>query len=190
MSTALAPPRRRARRRTFSPARLHHHRDAHARQAWWHFLDGQEYGSAISSRTPGYDEKMTVFFADQIALGVREAWARRVRAKIGWGTGSVEGLTHNRNLTPHEANAAPDRFPWFSPGHGPRAPGRLARADPHYLVLRADDLAGCPLASMTFFAMHPTVLPATNRLWGGDAFAVASRELERRMRARASKNTA
>jgi neutral ceramidase len=173
---------------TFAPARLVI-TATHTHAGPGHFLDGQEYGSAISSRTPGYDEKMTVFFADQIALGVREAWARKVKAKIGWGAGSVEGLTHNRNLTPHEANAAPDRFPWFSPGHGPARADERA-TDPRLLVLRADDLAGCPIASMTFFAMHPTVLPNTNRLWGGDAFAVASRELERRMRVRASKNPA
>jgi neutral ceramidase len=40
----------------------------------------------------------------------------------------------------------------------------------------------CPIGWLGFFAMHPTVLPASSRLLGADIFGVASRKLEASLR--------
>ena len=52
-------------------------------------------------------------------------------------------------------------------------------------VLQIMDAANvqCEVGWLSFFAMHPTVLPNTNRLLGADVFGVTSRALESELRA-------
>jgi hypothetical protein len=65
----------------------------------------------------------------------------------------------------------------------------LLAVDPALDVLRIDaydpaapDKKLAPIGSLSFFAMHPTVVEHTNQLFGGDAIGIVSRDVERRLR--------
>jgi neutral ceramidase len=156
-----------------------------------HYFDGTFYGGVMSSRLPGFDEEMLSFLADSIASAVRRAYTARTDAALGWVHSEVWGLTRNRSLEPYLAN----RPPYFV-----RAPDALhlpldqGAIDPALNVLRIDAVAAghpdeplYPIGSLSFFAMHPTVLPNTNRLYGADVDGVVSRAIEREMRRASAK---
>lgn len=90
-------------------------------------------------------------------------------------------LTRNRDLPAFVRNPDP---PW-APGCAERAEHCAIDSNLSVLEVRTSKAAqvpGCPLGSLTFFAMHPTVLSNTNQLLGADAFGVASRVLEAELR--------
>lgn len=171
-----------------------------------HYFDSPAYAGLLSTRRPGFDDVMLQMLSTRIAKGIAEAASRLTEAELRWVTTSVWGMTRNRSLDAYELNGAPPPGPTDRPlcaGQGgvpalatPDEAGRRAleqgpcknvgRAcevvDPLLETLEMRTIGELPLGSITFFAMHPTVLPAHNRLFGADVFGVASRELERQMR--------
>jgi neutral ceramidase len=148
-----------------------------------HYFEGVDYGGALSTRLPGYDEHMTEFLANSIAKAIRTAMQSMVPASMAWHEkDALWGLARNRNLAPHRENDAADLFPWAASAP-PGLDDDLRAIDPRVSVLGFADADGCALGALSFYAVHPTVLPHTNRLWGGDTHAVTSRVLEQRMRA-------
>jgi neutral ceramidase len=139
-----------------------------------HYLESQAYGGALSSRYPGFDKRMLEFLAAQIGKAITEANRNKKEATVRWVHGSEPSLTRNRSIDAYRMNA-----------NAASADDELTAIDPALDVLEiAEAAGGKPLGSLTFFAMHPTVLPPTNRLFGGDVFAVTARVLEREMRIR------
>ena len=102
------------------------------------------------SLDPHYMDRLALAIEDSVA----EAWASRVPAQVGAGTGSVEGVGVNRR--------SPDQRP----------------IDPQVGILRVDDDAGHPRAVVVNYACHPTVLGPDNLLASGDfpAYTVARLE--------------
>jgi neutral ceramidase len=154
-----------------------------------HYFEGEFYGGALSTREPGFDPKMVAFLSDEIAGAVVRAIKNAHPARLAWSHSFLWGLTRNRSLKPFEQNDPP-YVPGAECGAGSPPAGALPdeRAiNPCLDVLWIDevdaegDVVG-PIGSISFFAMHPTVLPNTNRLLNADADGVASREVERRMR--------
>lgn len=140
-----------------------------------HYLESHAYGGPTSSRWPGYDEAMADFLAERIAGAVRAAWLARAPARLRWVHADVWGLTRNRSLDAWRVNPAP----YLAPGADPALPLDERAVDPALDVLqlqRSSDDA--PLGWLVFFAMHPTVLRASNRLFTGDVYGVAVRALE------------
>lgn len=171
-----------------------------------HYFDAPAYAGLLSTRRPGFDDVMLQTLSSRIASGIAEAASRLDSAELRWVSTSVWGLSRNRSLDAFELNgrslvgplghaecpghegppdlAVPDDAARTDLENGPcKHLGRACEAvDPLLETLEMRETSGRPLGSITFFAMHPTVLPAHNRLFGADAFGVASRELERRMR--------
>jgi neutral ceramidase len=146
-----------------------------------HFLDGNGYAGLGSTQLPGYDPEMVRFLSSRIADAVEQAYRGAVPAKLRWSDGQVLTLTRNRDIQAFVRNPDP---PW-APGCTERS--ELCAIDPNLSVLEVQAVGpggapGCTLGSLTFFAMHPTVLPNTTQLLGADAFGVASRSLELSMR--------
>jgi neutral ceramidase len=141
-----------------------------------HFFESPAYAGVLSSRVPGFDQKMVDFLADRIARAVSEAAAHAAPAQLRWVSGAVWGLNRNRSPEPFRANR-----PAFEPPYPVdlALPTNQQQVDPRLDVLQIEELSGAPLATLAFFAMHPTVLPAHTRLFGGDTHAIASRLLER-----------
>jgi neutral ceramidase len=140
-----------------------------------HYLESQAFGGATSTRWPGFDPRMAEFLADRIAAAIREAFGARAPARLRWVHGEVWGLTRNRSLDAYRL----DDPPYLAADAGVERPFDERAIDPALDVLqlqRQDD--GGTLGWLVFFAMHPTVLPASNRLFGGDVYGVATRALE------------
>lgn len=146
-----------------------------------HYFDGTSYSGLGSTQLPGYDPEMVRFLSTRIAEAIERAYRSAVPAKLRWSDGQVLSLTRNRDIQAFVRNPSP---PW-APGCSDRS--ELCAIDPNLSVLEVDAVGPggaqrCPLGSLTFFAMHPTVLPNTTQQLGADVFGVASRSLELAMR--------
>jgi len=91
--------------------------------------------------------------ADRIASAVVEAHSARREASMAVGVGTVTGIGANRR-----------------PGGGP--------VDDRVTVVRFDDEAGQPLATLVNYGCHPTTLGPNNTLYSADYPGVLCRELE------------
>lgn len=150
-----------------------------------HYFNGASYNGVFSTRLPGFDPEMVSMLTDAISSGIRSAFNDMKRASISWAETDLWGATRNRSLLAYRSNGpAPP---------GPQRPGCVlseeqSAVDPTLLLLRIDELdrEGTrvlgPMGSVAFFAMHPTVLPHTNRFYGADTHGVISRVIEREMR--------
>ena len=158
-----------------------------------HYFESEAYGGAASSRLPGFDDAMLEMLASRIAEGIERAHNRMRPAQIRWAHQSAWKLTRNRSLVAFLSNS-----PRFEPKVQPDPRDRLSdeeRAiDPALDVLQIEETTPethktlGPLGWLVFYAMHPTVLPSSNRLIGADIFGVASRTLEARLRPLRARN--
>ena len=146
-----------------------------------HFFDAENLSGATSSHFPGYDDAMVEFLAERIADGVMRAQGRRRPAQMRWVRSWAWGLTRNRSLPAYRLNP----LPYPSPKNVPEGLTESQRAiDPNLRLLEFRALdpktnePGGPIGSLAFFAMHPTVLPNTNRYYGADVFGVATRLMD------------
>jgi neutral ceramidase len=164
-----------------------------------HYFDEQGYDSTESSEVPGYDQHMVDFLAARIGAGIgraanSERWAelrswhyeREETCNEPHGECGTWGLAWNRSPKAHMLDGV---------GFPANAPAGLCpieqMVDPSLHVMRFDEVdahggRGAPIGEIVSFAMHPTVLPNTNRLIGADSAGALSRILERRLRAEAS----
>ncbi len=152
-----------------------------------HYFESIAYGGAVSSRLPGYDENVVEFLAGRIADGVSKAVAALRPAAARWVHTTAWGISRNRSLVAFRANAPSTFTPRETPD--PRLPADMAAVDPALDVLQLEEIDGGrpprrlgPIGWLVFFGMHPTVLPASNRLFGADADGVASRRIEAELR--------
>jgi neutral ceramidase len=149
-----------------------------------HFFDAKNLNGATSSHFPGYDDAMVEYLAERIADAVMRARANRRPAEMRWVRSQAWGLTRNRSLAAHRLNPRPYPGSEGAPEH---LTGSQRAIDPNLRLLefRALDPGthepGGPIGSIAFFAMHPTVLPNTNRHYGADAFGVAVRLVDREL---------
>jgi neutral ceramidase len=153
-----------------------------------HYLESTFFGDVLSTRAPGFDPNMVAFLSQRIAQAIHQATSHAVVAKLAWGHTGLWGVSRNRSLVPFLQNDPP-----FAPdplcqvaGPLPSLPAERA-VDPCLDVLRIEalDAAGADLGTigvLAFFAMHPTVLPNTNRLLHADVDGVISRDVERGLR--------
>ena len=169
-----------------------------------HYFESPAYSGFLSTRRPGFDDDMLRMLASRIARGISDAFGRTQDAEIQWISSAISGLTRNRSLEAYDLNGStelslqgrpacehvsPPEPPVFNQTaleNGPcKLLGRACQAvDPtvHTLDVRSV-LGSVPLGRLVFVAVHPTVLAAHTRLFGGDIFGVAARELERKLRA-------
>jgi neutral ceramidase len=153
-----------------------------------HYLDDKAFTGTESTRAPGFDPHMVEFLASRIACAVKRAFAHLVPAEARaahfedgeacpTGDCGMWGITWNRSVRAHLSGPAdPPAPPWFT--------GVDAAIDPslHWVELRAQSTR-LPIGALAFYAMHPSVLPNTNRRIGADVDGVVSRLLEARLRA-------
>ena len=156
----------------------------HTHAAPAHYWDATLYNDLTSTRFPGYDEDLVSSLAERIAGAVERAYRTKQPARVRWVQQEVWGLSRNRSLRPFDANE-PRFHPTLPPGL--TLPNEQCAIDPVLRVLQIDqaNTAGDlrrPIGSISFFAMHPSVLPATNHLFGGDTHGVAARVVERDLR--------
>jgi hypothetical protein len=92
--------------------------------------------------------------ADAITQSVVEAWNSRFTARLGVGSGHVEGVGVNRRSSDHQP------------------------VDEEIGIIRVDDEGGRTRAVFLNYACHPTVLGSDNLLVTGDFPAFAVKEIE------------
>lgn len=160
-----------------------------------HYLDAEFYDGTASTQGPGFDPQVVEFLASRIAGAVRDAFLQATQdrqaphpqfTELRWIHGKAWGLTHNRSLSAFQRNRPLGDFGEPSKeAAGALDPSALA-VDPNLDVLELS----VPGAEgkrrvrgwIGLLAMHPTVLSAKNRYFGGDAFGVASRLMEQELR--------
>lgn len=157
-----------------------------------HYFESSAYGGATSTRLPGFDPKMLDALSIRIAAAIHgAAAATAVRpASLHWTRSDVWCLSRNRSLTAYRGNSIhPDFGTPDTCANGDRLTDDRKAIDPSLEVLQIDEVDAAtravrvgPIGLLSFFAMHPTVLPSSNRLFGADVFGVASRALESEMR--------
>lgn len=144
-----------------------------------HYHESMAYGGITSARRPGFDPAMLEFLAGRIADGVVRASAARRPAAIRWVHTTAWKLTRNRSLDAHDANGLPLVA---DPPEGLTDEERAIDPALHVLQIQAADGGRGPIGWMVFFAMHPTVVAPSQRLFTADVFGVASRVLEAELR--------
>ncbi len=149
-----------------------------------HYFESPVFSGVASSRQPGFDALMVDFLSTRIADAIRAAHARLRPAAARWVHTEAWKLTRNRSLEAYRVNPPGLQAP---PPAGMRLSEQEAAIDPALRVLQLEsvDAAGArqlPIGWIVLFAMHPTVVGARNRLFGADAFGVASRVLEAELR--------
>lgn len=159
----------------------------HTHAGFGHYFGAAQYTSIFSSRLPGYDPELMLELAQRIAGAIKQARAQAVPAQLSWRhANDFWCFTRNRSLPAYLLNRP--AYVAEAPPPCARAAPELAAIDPALDVLRVDALpstAGAPLApigSLSFFAMHPTVVSSTNQMFGGDVAGVISRGVERELR--------
>jgi neutral ceramidase len=153
-----------------------------------HYFGAAQYTDIFSSRLPGYDPALVEEMATRIATAIRDAARCKKPARLAWGHDQTFWCqTRNRSLDAYRLNHAP----FIAPGAPACALGKpeLLAVDPAVDVLRIDryDPAAPtkslgPIGSISFFAMHPTVLGHTNQLFGGDTAGIVARYVEQELR--------
>jgi neutral ceramidase len=152
-----------------------------------HYFGAAQYTGIFSSRGPGFDEGLMRAMANRIADAVLVAMTNLRDVRLSWShTSSFWCHTRNRSLAAYERNLA--QFLPENPPACTRGQRHLEAIDPALDVLRIDaydartnEVLG-PLGSLSFFAMHPTVVHNDNQLFGGDVSGVVSRQIEARLR--------
>ncbi len=151
-----------------------------------HYLDEDALGGPDSTQMPGFDPKMVEFLSIRIANSIQQAFRALAPAELRVehfeegdacpdGRCGLWGISWNRSLLAHE-RGAPD----------PEAPGGLAGVNAaidsslHWMEFRWS-ATHAPMGGLAFYALHPTVLPNTNRRIGADVDGIVSRLLERRL---------
>jgi neutral ceramidase len=150
-----------------------------------HYFESAVYSGFSSSRRPGFDPEMVNFLATRIAAGIEAAHRASRPAALRWVRTSAWGLTRNRSMEAYNANLSP--LP-HAPPRELQLSAEETAVDPALEVLQIEAfdpqrtrLLG-PMGWLVLFAMHPTVVSAHNRLFGGDVFGVTSRLLEAELR--------
>lgn len=159
----------------------------HTHAGFGHYFGAAQYTSIFSSRLPGYDPELMREVAGRIAEAIKQARDGAVPAQLAWRhERDFWCFTRNRSLAAYQLNR-----PAFVAGNPPEcASGTpdLEAIDPSLDVLQIDSLPATtgvpssPIGSLSFFAMHPTVLSSTNQMFGGDVAGVISRGVERELR--------
>jgi neutral ceramidase len=103
------------------------------------------------------DAKYMALLSDAIVEAVETAWRSRFPARIGIGTGTIDGLGVNRR--------SPDGQP----------------VDREIGILKVDDAQGRTRAVLINYACHPTVLGPDNLLASGDFPGMAIERVEERL---------
>ena len=100
---------------------------------------GMVHGLVFRSVSGRFMPEVLESTASCIAETMRQAYALRKRAAIGYGTGTQKGLSRNRRVD-----------------EGP--------TDPQIGVIRVEDADGAPIAILANFAAHPTTVGGADRL--------------------------
>lgn len=117
-------------------------------------------------------EEYLFYMSERAADAAILAYSNRQPAKIGWGCGTLNGMSFNR------------RF-WMKDGSLRTNPGRLnpnidrpaGPIDPDVAVVRVDALDGSPIGVVTNFACHTDTVGGA--AYSGDFPAYLSRELKK-----------
>ncbi|WP_437304643.1 neutral/alkaline non-lysosomal ceramidase N-terminal domain-containing protein [Sorangium sp. So ce388] len=147
-----------------------------------HIAEGRAYTTAVGgSRDPAYDQMVVDFMASRIADAIGEAAGRLVPATIGSVVARcLRGVSRNRAMPAYARNPESGAEPFC--GHDEADLDDAHRAvNRDVTVLRVDATGpgrSRALGVMAVYAVHPTALPNTNELYGGDLLAFATRYCE------------
>lgn len=159
----------------------------HTHAGFGHYFGAAQYTSIFSSRLPGYDPRLMREVAERIATAIVDAREHAADAQLGWQhRRDFWCFTRNRSLAAYQLNQPP--FVAEAPPDCAKVAPELSAIDPALDVLRIERLPAAPgapaipIGSLSFFAMHPTVVSSTNQLFGADVAGVVSRGIERELR--------
>ncbi len=150
----------------------------------------------LAAPKSGFDRKLFDFLAHQIAGAIAQAWENRQPAVLRYGETAVFGVSRNRSLDAFRTNGAdalelidsnrgcPIRATTFRVGDD----DAYRAVDPTLRVIRAETATEPRqlLATVAFYAVHPTVMDTTTEVYNSDIFGVASSQVERSLAAASS----
>ncbi len=108
-----------------------------------------------------YNDQIFQDYTDGVAQAILQAERNAIPARIGASSGSLPGFTRNRRA---------GVSPVFKPDS----------VDPEVIVLRVDDAAGNPIATLWNYAIHGTCLGETSHLISADIMGAVNADLESR----------
>lgn len=131
------------------------------------------------------DRQLYGFLIDRVALAVARADDNLGPARIGWGSGTLLGVTQNRSLEALLADFGKDLA--YGQGNVNMVPGGYPRSiDPRVDVLRVDRVTRhgrtVPMGGWLDFADHGTVDPYTFGVYSADHQGPAARDFEAAVR--------
>jgi neutral ceramidase len=163
----------------------------HTHAGMAHYFETKQYSAHLSTRFPAHDPEMVRFLSTRISDAIKRAKKAARPAKVSWmHRDDFWCFTRNRSLDAYKQNhplyvhSVPNPLPCTE----------LKREDyraidPTMHVLRIDardpnnpDKSLGPIGSISFFAIHPTVIHNTNKLFGGDLLGIVNRYVERQLR--------
>jgi hypothetical protein len=133
------------------------------------------------------DPELYRFLTDQISTAIRRADDDLGRARAGWGSSRIMGLTQNRSLEAHLADHGIVKE--YGEGTVADDPGGYEHTiDPEVDVLRVDKRVRrrwLPMGGWSNFADHGTVTKSSFQFYNADHHGSALRVFEKRVRRRA-----
>jgi neutral ceramidase len=138
------------------------------------FLENRFYNTTASSNS-GFDKEYFTFLLDRISVGVLNAKENLFPAAASSGIVSLKEHTRNRSIEAYIANKE-------IVNSDNDKPNIFEAVNPEMRMMRIDRVTKegdyIPLAAITNYSIHGTVLPATNRYYSSDVFTYISRELK------------
>lgn len=156
----------------------------HTHQSPGNFSSSKLYNN-FASPVPGFDPLLFEFLAKRIAKSIQNACDKPPKARIAFDESLVHHLVRNRSLEPflkngekNEILASAEDFPI-----GPLTEdfkNRMAYQAiyPNLQVLRFETDSGELIAIASFFAVHPTAMSHSTRVYSSDLFGAAAIEAE------------
>ncbi len=142
-----------------------------------HSGPGNYYASRFYNRfascSSGFDREFFDFLSHRMARAVIQAYRERKPAKIATGSVDIKGVAWNRSMPAYKKNFKENDKREVSSKEGVNTTMHMVRIDS--LTPEGEYK---PAGAFSSFSLHGTVIPPENRLYSGDVFGWAERQVE------------
>lgn len=130
------------------------------------YFESNFYNFYAANRS-GFDNQYFEFLVSQLVKGIEEAWYQQIPVQIAFGKKKIYGYTKNRSLEAFKKNP-----------NIPKTITELQAIQPDLYLIRFDSLENIPIAALSNFSIHPTVIPESNFFYHRDVFGYIEKGLE------------
>ncbi|MBN2071092.1 MAG: neutral/alkaline non-lysosomal ceramidase N-terminal domain-containing protein [Candidatus Krumholzibacteriota bacterium] len=156
-------------------------------------FSSSKFYNQMASLEGGFDRALFDFLADRIAWAIAESWKKREPAAVRYAQGQVPGIARNRSIGPFKKNGS-DALELIESNKGlpVRKTDFPIGGDKAYMAIdqtlrmikiQSATRGGELIAALAFYAVHPTVMNTTTRVYSSDIFGVATSIVENSLHA-------